>query len=132
MRGVGDGREGDRLVSGTMSDGSQGLAAADDSVADAPGSGNGGMPLLLLAQGWTGSAIATTLERDPHTIGRWAAACCASLSAAGGGVESSGAGTAPRGRHRHGQLELEGGPSVCRETLRHRPEPQQYPCWMSS
>ena len=29
---------------------------------------------LLLAQGWTGSAIATTLERDPHTIGRWAAA----------------------------------------------------------
>ena len=28
--------------------------------------------LLLLAQGWTGSAIATTLERDPHTIGRWA------------------------------------------------------------
>ena len=30
--------------------------------------------LLLLAQGWTGSAIATTLERDPHTIGRWAAA----------------------------------------------------------
>ena len=30
--------------------------------------------LLLLAQGWTGSAVAETLERDPHTIGRWASA----------------------------------------------------------
>ena len=30
--------------------------------------------LLLLAQGWTGSAVAEALERDPHTIGRWAAA----------------------------------------------------------
>ena len=29
---------------------------------------------LLLAQGWTGSAVAEALERDPHTIGRWAAA----------------------------------------------------------
>ncbi len=29
--------------------------------------------LLLLAQGWTGSAVAEALERDPHTIGRWAA-----------------------------------------------------------
>ena len=27
--------------------------------------------LLLLAQGWTGSAVAEALERDPHTIGRW-------------------------------------------------------------
>ncbi len=26
--------------------------------------------LLLLAQGWTGSATAEALERDPHTIGR--------------------------------------------------------------
>ncbi len=30
--------------------------------------------LLLLAQGWTASATAEALERDPHTIGRWAAA----------------------------------------------------------
>ena len=28
----------------------------------------------LLAQGWTASAVATVLDRDPHTIGRWAAA----------------------------------------------------------
>ena len=26
----------------------------------------------LLAQGWTASAVAEVLERDPHTIGRWA------------------------------------------------------------
>ena len=30
--------------------------------------------LLLLAQGGTAAATAETLERDPHTIGRWAAA----------------------------------------------------------
>ena len=30
--------------------------------------------LWLLAQGWTASAVAEALERDPHTIGRWAAA----------------------------------------------------------
>ena len=30
--------------------------------------------LWLLAQGWTSSATAEALERDPHTIGRWAAA----------------------------------------------------------
>ena len=28
----------------------------------------------LLAQGWTASATAEALDRDPHTIGRWAAA----------------------------------------------------------
>ena len=28
----------------------------------------------LLAQGWTASATAEALERDPHTIGRWATA----------------------------------------------------------
>ena len=28
----------------------------------------------LLAQGWTASATAEALERDPHTIGRWASA----------------------------------------------------------
>ena len=30
--------------------------------------------LWLLAQGWTASATAETLERNPHTIGRWASA----------------------------------------------------------
>ena len=30
--------------------------------------------LRLLAQGWTAAATAEALERDPHTIGRWAAA----------------------------------------------------------
>ena len=30
--------------------------------------------LWLLAQGWTASALAEAVERDPHTIGRWAAA----------------------------------------------------------
>ena len=30
--------------------------------------------LWLLAQGWTSSATAEALERDPHTIGRWTAA----------------------------------------------------------
>ena len=30
--------------------------------------------MLLLAQGWTASATVGVLERDPHTIGRWAAA----------------------------------------------------------
>ena len=29
--------------------------------------------ILLLAQGWTATAAAEALERDPHTIGRWAA-----------------------------------------------------------
>ena len=29
---------------------------------------------LVLAQGWTASGTAQPLERDPHTIGRWAAA----------------------------------------------------------
>ena len=30
--------------------------------------------ILLPAQGWTTSVTAQALERDPHTIGRWAAA----------------------------------------------------------
>ena len=30
--------------------------------------------MLLLAQGLTAAATAEALERDPHTIGRWAAA----------------------------------------------------------
>ena len=30
--------------------------------------------MLLMAQGWSASSTAEALERDPHTIGRWAAA----------------------------------------------------------
>ena len=30
--------------------------------------------MFLLAQGWTASATAEALERDPHTIGRWSSA----------------------------------------------------------
>ena len=30
--------------------------------------------IWLLAQGWTVAATAEALERDPHTIGRWASA----------------------------------------------------------
>ena len=30
--------------------------------------------IWLLAQGWTAAATAKALERDPHTIGRWALA----------------------------------------------------------
>ena len=30
--------------------------------------------ILLLVQGWTATSTAEALERDPHTIGRWAAA----------------------------------------------------------
>ena len=30
--------------------------------------------MLLLAQGRTAAATAEALERDPHTIGRWASA----------------------------------------------------------
>ena len=39
-----------------------------------PGSGNDGTALWLLAQVWTATATADALERDPHTIGRCAAA----------------------------------------------------------
>ncbi len=31
--------------------------------------------MLLRAQGLTAAATAEALERDPHTIGRWASAC---------------------------------------------------------
>ena len=30
--------------------------------------------IWLLAQGWTAAATAGVLDRDPHTIGRWASA----------------------------------------------------------
>ena len=60
-------------MSGTVADGSQGLATADDPGADAR-ERERWYAVLLLAQGWTAAATAETLERDPHTIGRWASA----------------------------------------------------------
>ena len=99
--------------------------------------------LLLLAQGWTGSAVAEALERDPHTIGRWLSAfgeggpTALIFEQSGGsprprrgaaeGVEGSGAGVAREVGHRNGQLELESGAAVCLGALRHQPEPQQLP-----
>ena len=84
--------------------------------------------MLLLAQGWTASAAAEALERDPHTVGRWAAAfgeggptalICEqtggsprSRQGAARGVEGSSSGVARQVGHRVGQLELEGGLSV--------------------
>ena len=98
---------------------------------------------LLLAQGWTASATAEALERDPHTIGRWASACGAGGPAAlifeqtGGsprpwrdaadGVEGSGPRTARQVGHRPGQLELDGGAAVSLGTMGRQPEPQQLP-----
>ena len=46
---------------------------------------------------------------------------------AAGGVEDGGAEAACRGGHGPGQLELEGGASVCLGTLRPQPVPQQLP-----
>ena len=101
--------------------------------------------IWLLAQGWTASGTAQALGRYPHTIGRWAAAfgeggrAALILEQSGGsprprrgGVEGGGAGTAHHGWHQTGQLELEGGPSVCLGAIQHQPEPQRLPDPVSS
>ena len=98
--------------------------------------------ILLLAQGWRASATAAALARDPHTIGRWAAAF------GEGGAQSPDIRAdrwfppalgeaqreelraavqeaACRGGHGPGQLELEGGASVCLGMLWPQPVPQQ-------
>ena len=43
-------------------------------LAPAPGVWERWYAILLLAQGLTAAATAEALERDPHTIGRWASA----------------------------------------------------------
>ena len=43
-------------------------------IAPTPREREGWYAILLLAQGLMASATAEVLERDPHTIGRWAAA----------------------------------------------------------
>ena len=82
--------------------------------------------LWLLDQGWTTSATADAWERDPHTIGRWAAALDeggptalmfeqtggSPRRNAAGSVEGGGSGVARLLRYRTGQLELESGLSV--------------------
>ena len=109
-----------------------------------PGSGPFGKlrrwhAIWLLGQGWTASGTAQALGRDPHTIGRWAAAFGEGGPAAlifdqsggsprprrdaAGGDEGSGARTVCHGRDRTGQLELESGPPVRLRTLRRQPEP---------
>ena len=60
-----------------MADGSQGLAAADDfgsHTRERERERERWYAILLLAQGLTAAATAEALERDPHTIGRWASA----------------------------------------------------------
>ena len=99
--------------------------------------------LLLLTQGWTASSTAEALERDPHTIGRWAAAfgeggpTALMFEQTGGSprprrgaegrTEGGGAGPACQVRYRTGQLELESGALVGRGTERYQPEPRQLP-----
>ncbi len=91
--------------------------------------------IWLLAQGWTASATAEALDRDPHTIGRWASAFGeggpASLifEQTGGsphlgrggtsGAERGGAAAACGVGHQLGELELEGGARVCLREGRH-------------
>ena len=50
------------------------LARANVLLAPTPRERERWYALWILAQGWTASATAEALERDPHTIGRWAAA----------------------------------------------------------
>ena len=96
--------------------------------------------ISLLAQGWKASGVAEALERDSHTIGRWAAAFGEGGPAAlifeqsggsprpqrdaAGGTEGGSPRVAGGSRHRIGQLELERGPSIYLGTLRHLPESQ--------
>ena len=97
----------------------------------------------LLCRGMTASATAQALGRDAHTIGRWATAFSEGGPAAlifeqsggsprprggaAGGVECRGAGVARQVGHRNGQLELEGGASVCLRALRRLADPQHLP-----
>ena len=101
--------------------------------------------IWLLAQGWTAVAVAVAeaLERDPHTIGRWASAFGEGDPEAlifeqtggsprprldtAGGVEKSGATAAVIIGPGTGQLVLAGGAAVCMGAVRPQPESQQLP-----
>ena len=56
-----------------MADGVQGFASANDH-SPTPRERERWYAILLLTQGLTAAATAEALERDPHTIGRWASA----------------------------------------------------------
>ena len=97
--------------------------------------------MLLLAQGWTSVATAEALNRDPHTIGRWASAfgeggsrvlifeqtggSPRSRPDTAGRVEGGGATIAGGVGPGIGQLVLEGGKAGCLGQFWHQPEPQQ-------
>ena len=96
--------------------------------------------MLLLAQGWTASSTAEALERDPHTIGRWAAAFgeggpAALIFEQSGGSPALGetqqealkGAVEQRPAAAGGQLVLEGSAAVCLRTVWHQPVPQQLP-----
>ena len=103
--------------------------------------------MLLLAQGWSASATAEALERDPHTIGRWAAAFGEGGPTALMFEQTEG--SPPPALREAQQADLkaavqeppaesnielanwtlrqaqeEGGPSFCLGALRYQPEPQ--------
>ena len=113
-----------------------------------PGSGPFGKlrrwhAIWLLAQGWTASGTAEALERDPHTIGWWAAAF-----GEGGPVALVFEQSGTRSETQQAELEAavqelpeaagiglanwtlrqaqeEGSSSVCPGAIRPQPEPQQ-------
>ena len=143
MRGVGDGREGDGLVSGTMADGCQGLAPSDDSGANAQragavvrhfaagtgldssrdGGGAGTGPThnwpvgRRLRRGRAWSLDIRAVRRVPPALGETQQA---ELKAA---VQE----LPEQGGHRTGQLVLEGGAAVRFGTVWRQFEPQQLP-----
>ena len=87
---------------------------------------------LVLAQGWTASGTAQPLGRDPHTIGRWAAAFGQGGPAALIFEQSRGGGGPPSARRSGRRASgwptgTGGGAPVCLGTVRHQPEPQRLP-----
>ena len=105
--------------------------------------------ILLLAQGLTAAATAEALERDPHTIGRWASAFGEGGPAAlifeqtggsppaldqaqqeelKGAVEQRPAAAGIQlANWSLRQAQEEGGAAVCLRTVWHQPVPQQLP-----
>ena len=73
LGGVGDGCEGDRPVSRRWQMDAKALRRRMI-LAPTPRERERWYAMLLLAQGLTAAATAEALERDPHTIGRWASA----------------------------------------------------------
>ena len=125
-----------------MADEREGPQAADDPSAYAPGVRALVRHPAAWPRAWTASATAEALERDPHTIGRWASAFgeggpAALLFEQTGGsppsltkrkrteLKAGSATAAVMVRHGNGQLVLEGGAAVCFGTVRRQPVSQQ-------